>query len=106
MFMSNRETDLTRNAAFFGYGLLITVATVAIHRYYLLTAYPLQFLLWAQLVGWAFPQRPGRVLTSLWTLQLLMSIGFLVTIHLDGGALQGDYGQAYHLQGPHPVTTP
>jgi hypothetical protein len=95
-------TALTRTAALWGYGLLITAATIVVHRYYLIITFPLEFLWLAHLAlrGGFWSERRGRDLLALsFVLQLLLSASFLGYIHVNGGAPLGDYGVAYSAQG-------
>lgn len=96
----------TRNAALFGYGLTITLATIVVHRYYLIITFPLEFVWLAQLalLSGLEAKRPGallrgrQALATLLVAQLLISITFLGYIHVNQGSPQGDYGPSYQSQ--------
>ena len=76
-------------------GLLLTITGVNIRRYYLVVTFPLEFVTLALL---ALRLRLGRRLLALiWVAELIVSAGFVDYIHVNGGAVQGDYGPAYHL---------
>ncbi|MBC7691002.1 MAG: hypothetical protein H7222_04485 [Methylotenera sp.] len=113
-------TAFTQNAAVWGYGLVITLATVHIFRFYLLITFPLQFVWLARMAlparteGTAvamsdgvalmrselfkMKQAKGRSqLAALCLAQLLLSLFFLGYIHVNHGSIRGDYGDAYHL---------
>ena len=97
----SRSTDSTAFAiqsAVWGYGLLITAATVLVYRFYLLITFPLQFV-WISRLCLGFSMYRGRILLVLLVLlQCGITAGFLKYIHDNGGAVQGDYGPAYRVQ--------
>jgi hypothetical protein len=89
-------TAFTQNAALWAYGLALTVATVAIHRYYMIITFPLEFV-WLARLGLAGGAR--RALGALVVAQLLVSAAFLYYVHVNDGAPRGDYGTAWRAQG-------
>ncbi len=94
---SDLSTDLMIGAALWGYGPLLTLSTVLIYRFYLLITFPLEFVWLARLA--LSDRRFGEIsLSLLFLAQLIVSASFLHYIHVRGGAPQGDYGLAYHLQ--------
>jgi hypothetical protein len=93
------QTLLAQRAAFWGMGILLTATAVNIRRYYLAASFPFEFVFLAGLAlqapEWG-PLRPRWLLALLWAAELFVSAAFVNYIHLNGGALQGDYGPAYH----------
>jgi hypothetical protein len=93
------STSLALSGSFFGFGLLITLAGVFIHRHYLLVAFPLEFI-WLGRIG--LYQRSlhfGRkALLSMCLIQALLAASFLYYIHVQGGSPNGDYGIAFSRQ--------
>lgn len=90
------NTLLVQNAALIGCGLLMTATGVVIRRYYMTITFPLEFIF---LICLADPAtRTGkRLLAWLWIAELVISLGFVGYVHVNQGATQGDYGEAYHL---------
>ncbi|MFL5812855.1 MAG: hypothetical protein ACJ763_04710 [Bdellovibrionia bacterium] len=90
---------LVLSASFFGYGLLMTLIGVLIHRHYLILTFPLEFLWLACLGTYQRSERLGRVaLLSMCVVQAMISLSFLSYIHVRGGSPNGDYGVAYSHQ--------
>lgn len=95
-------TILAQNASLWGFGILITATGVMIRRYYMAVSFPFE---WVWLVGLLINptsdvhrQRfSNRVLSLLWFAQLFISVNFVGYIHVNHGALQGDYGSAFHV---------
>ena len=99
------ETVFAQNSALFGYGILITVSSVLIHRFYLLVTFPLEFVFLARLA--LSDQKWGQLcLTGLFVAELFISMNFLVYIHDHDGAIHGDYGQAFRTLKANPEATP
>ncbi len=92
------ETAFTQNAVLWGYGLVITCATVAMRRFYLIITYPFQYIWLARMALSRRPQTGRTVLIVILLAEFLVSASFLHYIHKNGGASQGDYGTAYRLQ--------
>jgi hypothetical protein len=98
------STAFTQNAAFWGFGLLLTLTALPLHRHYMIILFPLEFLWLARqalitsdTLG-APPNRVGRgVLAGLCIAQLLITACFLGYIHHTGGTRKGDYGIAYRI---------
>jgi len=82
----------------FSLGILMGFSGVKIRPHYLIIAYPFIFLYIVKLL---FPYK--KILAVLVVVQLLISICFFTFIHQNGGAENGDYGKAYHLQTEEPV---
>jgi len=96
----NSSTALAVNAAFLGFGVLLTLSTLPIHRYYLIVAFPFEFVWLARLAlapDRSGPQRQtGRALLGVLCVgQALLSACFLVFIHTHSGAPRGDFGLSY-----------
>jgi len=93
---SSSNTALVQNSALFGCGILLTLTGVMIRRYYMNVTFPLEFIF---LVRMAQSQTKwgSRLLATLWVCELFISINFVGYIHVNEGAIQGDYGRAYHL---------
>src|SRR5271165_3152157 len=99
----NSSTGLALTASFIGFGVLLTLSTLPIHRWYLIAAFPLEFVWLARMAlaadRSAQPRRFGRkLLAVLCALQAILSFWFLSYIHLNGGAPHGDYGVSYSAQ--------
>ena len=90
------ETAFAQNAALWGYGLVITFATIHIYRFYLLVTFPLEFL-WLSRLGLSDQRRGRLVLGCMVGFQLVISAMFIYYIHVNGGAVHGDYGRSYRL---------
>lgn len=93
----NSETAFTQNAALFGFGALLTLTTVLIHRFYLTVTFPLEFV-WLSKTALTDKKYGHYLLGAIFTLELFVSINFLTYIHTNQGAPRGDYGTAYHAQ--------
>ncbi len=88
-------------AAFWGAGALLTLTGSVVRRFYLVIAFPFHYL-WAarELLTLDVCNRPwlGRwVLLLIILAQALISASFVQYIHLNRGAPQGDYGDAFHV---------
>jgi hypothetical protein len=86
-------------------GALMTLTGVNIRRYYLVVAFPLEYLFFIRLaysekvrasLGAVF-RSPTKVLAPLWICEAMISACFVLYVHVNEGSLQGDYGKAYHL---------
>ncbi len=95
------ETLFAQNATLLGYGLIITLATVNVRRYYMIITFPFEFLFLARLaassslLGWL----DGRkLLVSAVAAQALTASAFLLYIHQNDGAPLGDYGTVFRKQ--------
>lgn len=100
-------TAFTLGAALWGFGLVMTLTCLPLHRHYMVTLFILEFVWMARVAlgpttatTAAEPNsdnrlRFGRVfLTTVCLLQLVMSATFLVYVHTHQGTL-GDYGPTY-----------
>jgi len=92
------STGLLQNAAFLGFGVLLTASGSRVHPHYLLVAYPLTYL-WLARAALLKP-RGQRLLLALWLVQVLLSAAFLTYVHASGGSPGGDYGVSYSWQAP------
>jgi hypothetical protein len=97
------ETGFTLNAAFWGYGLLLTLSCLPIHRHYMVIVYPFELLWLARLAlgqprSAASDRRTGRrLLAGLCLSQALIAAAFLCYIHTHPH-IDGDYGTPYRVQ--------
>jgi hypothetical protein len=91
------EIAHTLGAAFFGFGIALTLSGVHIFRHYLLVTFPLEWVSFAWLAFKA-TRRPRALLAVMWCAQLGLSATFLHYIHVNGGAVGADYGPAYSKQ--------
>lgn len=99
LLRNTNQTILARNAALWGFGLTLTLTTVNIRRYYLITSFPFEFIWLVQLFDISMtPRLRNKLLAALWVLELFISATFVGYIHVNEGSLQGDYGPAYHVQ--------
>lgn len=95
-------TELLCNAAFWGYGLLLALSCLPIHRHYMIIVYPLEALWFAYLAfapgGQVVAGNIGRrLLATMVICQALLSASFLVYVH-HKQTIDGDYGVAYGSQ--------
>ncbi len=97
-------TAFTQNAGLWGFGLVFTVSLLPVHRHYMVITFPLMFL-WlaraalAQRKPFAGGLTGGQAfLVGLWAAQLLISMGFLVYVHVNQRPIRGDYGLPYRAQ--------
>lgn len=95
-------TELLCNAAFWGYGLLLTISCLPIHRHYMIIVYPIEALWFAYLAlapgGTAAASQIGRrLLATMVVCQALLSASFLIYVH-HKQTIDGDYGVAYGSQ--------
>ncbi len=97
LFKSN-STEFYLLSTFFSLGILMGFSGVKIRPHYLIIAYPFIFLYIVKLL---FSHK--KILTVLIAVQLMISICFFTFIHQNGGAENGDYGKAYHLQTEAPL---
>jgi hypothetical protein len=100
-------TAFTLAAAFWGFGILFSLAGRPFRYHYLLVSMPLMFV-WAARMVLSLDDRPVRGLTPrrglllLCVFQGLISLAFLDYIHGNPHNLRGDYGVPYGAQAPHP----
>lgn len=94
---------LVCSATFWGYGVLLTLTCLPIHRQYQIVAYPIELLWLAYLALHLHRDDPRalnvgrRLLAGLVVVQLLLSFSFLNYVH-NKRALDGDYGVALSAQ--------
>jgi hypothetical protein len=97
-------TAFTLSAALLGSGILITASSLQIERQYMAATFPLAFvwLAWIALTQAGHPGRTPRhgrtLLLTLCVTQFLLSVNFLGYIHVNHGAIHGDYGVAFRAQ--------
>jgi hypothetical protein len=87
-------SDRLIRAGLYGTGLLLTVAGFPLHRHYLIVAFPLPWL-WLATQARLATRHWQYVLASIWICELVVSVSFLYYIHVNHGALTGDYGATY-----------
>lgn len=91
------------SAAFWGYGTLLTLTCLPLHRHYMIVVYPIELLWVAQLAVDVHRDNPARLaigrklLVGLVCVQFFLSAGFLGYVHTKG-AIDGDYGIALSAQ--------
>jgi hypothetical protein len=90
------NTRLALIASFGVTGLLLTVTTVVIRRYYLSVTFPFEFL-FLSLLFLQIPKVGRKLLAVIWVAELVISAGFIYFVHVNQGATDGDYGDAYHV---------
>jgi hypothetical protein len=97
------STHLAQTIGMWGYGLLLTLSLVPIHRHYMIIIYPLEFLWMARIAVGAGSQaageaRSGRaLLAGMCILQMLISASFLGYVHAKQ-VIRGEYGVVYQAQ--------
>jgi hypothetical protein len=97
---------LVCSAAFWGYGTLLTLTCLPLHRHYMIIVYPIELLWLAYLAvelhrGDQRSLLAGRkLLAGLVCVQFMLSAGFLSYVHAKG-AIDGDYGVALSAQPQH-----
>ena len=97
IFGLRSESGFLISAALLGFGILLTITGVNIRRYYMVVAFPLEFVFLVAIARRFLSPRLGRVtLAALWLGQLGISAGFVHYVHVNEGAPQGDYGDAFH----------
>ncbi|MBI4925696.1 MAG: hypothetical protein HY843_07210 [Bdellovibrio sp.] len=99
LFCLGKGSDLrlAQGAMFWGFGILMTLTGVMIRRYYMVASFPFEFVF---LVRAAFtdPKRASKIiLPLLWFCELVVSVNFIGYVHVNKGAVQGDYGKAFHV---------
>jgi hypothetical protein len=94
-------TAFTLSAALWGFGLLMTVSCLPIHRHYMIVLFPLECL-WVARLAVSHPEgvRLGRrLLATLCVGQLVVSASFLAYVH-QTQLIDAEYGPTYHAQQP------
>lgn len=92
-------TQFTILAALIAYGIILTLPGLKVYRFYLMITFPLLFVWFTRFTLKYHSKNARKLLIAFVIAQLLMSFAFLSFIHENGGAMKGDYGKAYHLQG-------
>jgi hypothetical protein len=107
IFGTRSETALALNAAFWGYGLLLTGTLLPVYLHYFIIAFslPALWLAWLTRAGSSGSIRSAAnsrlLLTGLVLAQACITITFLAYIH-ETQFIRGDYGVVYRAQ-MHPV---
>jgi hypothetical protein len=90
--------DLAEKSLFYGFGALLTASLINIRRYYLAAAFPFEAL-WISRLALDENRRWGQgLLFALWLSQLVISAHFVGYVHVKNGSMDGDFGEAYHVQ--------
>lgn len=101
---SGSQTTFTLNAVALGYGGLLTVSCLPIHRHYMLVTFPIMYL-WVAFLAlpnrrpFAFGLTRGQaLLIALCLLESAVSACFLGYVHDNQRTIRGDYGTPYAAQ--------
>jgi hypothetical protein len=103
IFASGSSTALAVNAAFWGYGLLLTATARPVYLHYLVVAFalPALWLVWIERAAAGDDAEARalsrRLLASLVLAEACLTLLFLLFIH-DTQSIAGDYGTAYGAQ--------
>ncbi len=90
------ETGLALTSVLWIMGILLTLSRVQLFRHYLVITFPLE---WVWLSRMARRDKGGnRSLAILWGAELLLSVFFLLYIHVNHGDPLGDYGTTFQAQ--------
>ena len=89
------QTAFAQQSALIGYGTLITATRFRLFRHYLLVTYPFEFV-WLARQALRPGVKLGRVLlVTMLICHAFITASFLGFIHVNGGAMKGDYGKSY-----------
>jgi len=91
------ESMLALASAGIGCGILMAIARVPVHRYYLITTFPFEFY-WLACLACDDGIRGQRLLALIALCELVVSISFLFFIHAHHGAPSANYGIGYQWQ--------
>jgi hypothetical protein len=103
LLSAGTPTELVCGAALWGYGLLLTLSCLPMHRHYMVIVYPIELLWFAWLAlrtdsgGQASPRLARSLLATLVAVELLITASFLVYVHQKQD-IHGDYGMAWGAQ--------
>jgi len=89
-----------QNALFWGAGLVLTIAMVRLHRYYMATFFPFAVMAWVRVLRFNFRKHANVAAVLLWCMLLGYSVKLLSFIHQNKGAVAGDYWISYQNQDP------
>ena len=98
-----RGETLLVNAALWGYGGLLTLSTISVHRHYLVVLHIIKFLWLSMLAFLAADDQPHRsvfarrLLLALCITQAIVSMGLLYYIHATQ-MIDGEYGPTWRAQ--------
>jgi hypothetical protein len=98
VFTADDATGNALRAVWIGYGAVMTLSGALLYRHYLAVAFPFESLFVVSIVV-ALGDRWRRLLPALWVGQLVVTLAFLVYVHVHHGAL-GDYGIGLQWQTP------
>ncbi len=97
MQISSDDDALAIASSFLGMGLLITISNILVYRHYLIVTFPFEFLFLVLLIRKTL-KKSDLWLSAIWVAHVLITISFLVFLHTNCGAKEGDYGVAYRCQ--------
>ena len=86
-------TDLHLASIFLGLGLFMSFSGATIYQHYLICTFPFAYIFIARIL-----EGHRKLLGALMIAQLLITLGFLLHIHLHDGAPHGDYGRTFRAQ--------
>jgi hypothetical protein len=92
-FTGMSQTKFYLFAVLLGLGVFMTLSGTTIYQHYLICAFPLSYIFLAKML-----QQHKRLMMSVIIAQMLITVCFLIFIHKNNGAMQGDYGRTYHIQ--------
>jgi hypothetical protein len=97
----SRESSHLLSAAFFGYGVLLSLPALALYRHYLLITFPLPYL-WLAAVALAPAPRlravNEKILLVALALNLFLNAQLFAFLRENGGAPHGDFGVSWRVQ--------
>ena len=86
-------TDFYLLSILLGLGICMSLSGLTIHPHYLIVAFPFSYIFIAKLV-----YKRKKLMLSIIIAQLIITISFLVFIHINEGAPDGDYCKTYKSQ--------
>lgn len=90
------QTGLAQGAALWGFGGLLTLTGVRIRRYYMMVSFPLEFVWFVRTIRSATPRSRSWLLV-LCLAQAFVSACLVGYVHVNRGAREGDYGDAFEV---------
>ena len=92
------QTSMLVSGAWWGYGIITTLACFTVHRHYLIVLFPITFVWLAFWLLGKQPSRLGRVVLMLLVIaQFTVTASYLHYVHIHPD-MQGEYGPAYSTQ--------
>ena len=86
-------TDFYLISILLGLGIFMTLSGITIHPHYLIVAFPFSYIFLAKLL-----YKRKKLMLSIIAAQLILTISFLIYIHINDGAAEGDYCKTYKSQ--------